>query len=481
MQEWIRTLTGAGAVAAFGVVVMMGLSPQADAQSAAPPANGQAASAPKQKKPKDTTEYNLFNDAIKDIQAGNSAKAVTDLNTWTQKYPDSDYKDDRLYYYMQAYSKANPPQPAKVVEYGKMLMDKGLKETFTDPKEGPTFILNVLYLMTATVPTLPNLTPDQIALGEKAAHELQDYVPTFFAADKKPASTPESAWAQARNQLETAAKKSLVALALVPGNQDMAKKPQDCAGAEAAYRKGLMEYPDSSVIAYQLALALRCQQKDSPDKIPLAVYEFQRAAVTDPTLGGSADPKQIQKFADDAYATVHGSTEGLDQLKQQVKASPLPPAGFTIKTAAQIAQENEQTFEQKNPELALWMKIKGQLVDTNGPQYFNDQLKNADVPQLRGTLVEAKPECRPKELVIAVPLPDAKQPLQPEITLKLDMPLNGKPDLNQQFHFKGVPMDFTQMPFMLTMDGMKDNVQDLNLTPCRAPATRRGGARKKKE
>jgi len=465
MHKWLRTVTGVGALGVFGMAVMLATAPRAHAQ------------APAAKKPKDNAEYNIFNDVIKDIQANNSAKAVTDLDSWTQKYPDSDYKDDRLYYYMQAYSKANPPQPAKVIDYGSQLMAKDLKATFNDA-QGPTVVLNVMYLLTATVPTLPNPTPEQMALGEKAAKELLDYLPTFFAADKKPANTPDQAWAQARGQLETAAKKSLIALSLLPGNQAMDKKPPDCVAAEDAYKRGLLVYPDSSMHAYKLALALRCQQKESPDKIPQAVYEFERAAVIDATLGGGADPKQIQTFADNAYATVHGSTDGLDQLKQQAKNAPLPPAGFTIKTATQIAQEKEQQFEQSNPQLALWMKIKGQLADTSGEQYFNDQLKNSAVPQLRGTLVEAKPECRPKELVVAVPLPDAAQPLRGEITLKLDAALTGKPDLNKEFHWEGVPSAFTKDPFMLTMDTEKAKVDGLTMTPCAAPPARRGGARR---
>src|SRR5215472_7857352 len=176
VHKWLRTLIGIASLLIFGVVVTLGTVPTAHAQ-AAPAA---------QKKPKDNAEYDIFNEVIKDIQGNNSAKAVTDLDTWSQKYPESDYKDDRLYYYMQAYSKANPPQPAKVVDYGTQLVNKGLKNTFSDPQQGPTVILNVLYLLTATVPTLPNPTPDQIALGEKAAHDLLDYVPGFFAADKKP-------------------------------------------------------------------------------------------------------------------------------------------------------------------------------------------------------------------------------------------------------------------------------------------------------
>ncbi len=474
MQNRFRTLTGMAALAVFAAVSIVGTVRSASAQA--------AGNAPAQKKPKDQGEYELLSAVIADINASNSSKAITDIGTWAQKYPESDYKDDRLYYYLQAYSKSNPPQPAKVAEYGSQLMSKGLKETFQDPQQGPTMILNVLYLLTVNVPTIPNATPDQLALGEKAAHELLDFLPTFFAPEKKPASTPDAAWAQARTQLETAAKKSLIAIALVPGNLAMAKKPQDCPGAETAYKKGLLVYPESSVLAYQLALSLRCQQKESPEKIPIAVYEFQRAAVIDPTLGGGADPKKIQDFADSAYSTVHGSNEGLDQLKQQAKQSPLPPDGFTIKSATQIAQEKEAEFEKSNPQLALWMKIKGQLADTNGQEYFDQQLKNSAVPQLRGTLVEAKPECRPKELLVAVPLPDAQGTQRAEIALKLDAPLTGKPELNSDFRWQGVPSAFSKDPFLLTMDTEKAKIEGLTTNPCApAPARRaaRGGARKK--
>src|SRR6185312_9914039 len=98
------------------------------------------------------------------------------------------------------------------------------------------------------------------------------------------------------------------------------------------------------------------------------------------------------------------------------------------------------------------------------------------VPQLRGTLVDAKPECRPKELLVAVPLPDAQQPLRAEITLKLDAALTGKPELNQELHWEGVPADFSKDPFMLTMETEKAKVEGLNVTPCAPP--RRAAARR---
>ena len=168
-----------------------------------------------------------------------------------------------------------------------------------------------------------------------------------------------------------------------------------------------------------------------------------------------------------------------------VKASPLPPAGFKIKTATEVAEEKEAEFEKSNPQLAMWMKIKAALSDANGEQYFESSLKGAGVPQLKGTLVDAKPACRPKELLIAVPLPDAKAPYPAEISLKLvdaddkPLPLTGKPELNTEVQWEGVPSAFTRDPFLLTMNAEKGKIQGLKVTPC-APAPAHHPATKKK-
>jgi hypothetical protein len=57
-----------------------------------------------------------------------------------------------------------------------------------DAKSTPTCrltakVLTVLYLMSVTIQKLP-AHPDQTAAGEKAARQLQEFVPTFTAANK---------------------------------------------------------------------------------------------------------------------------------------------------------------------------------------------------------------------------------------------------------------------------------------------------------
>src|SRR5207248_9951326 len=106
----------------------------------APVANAQADSEkPPKRKVKDQGEYDIYNQVLKDTDP---MKQIQDLDTWTQKYPDSDYKnDDRPFLYLQAYDKAK--QPAKVVEVGEQLMAKDLKTLFKNGQQILTILFRV--------------------------------------------------------------------------------------------------------------------------------------------------------------------------------------------------------------------------------------------------------------------------------------------------------------------------------------------------
>jgi hypothetical protein len=119
------------------------------------------------------------------------------------------------------------------------------------------------------------------------------------------------------------------------------------------------------------------------------------------------------------------------------------------------------------------LKIKGALSADNGEQYFTEQLKDSQVPQLRGVLIAVDQACHPKELTVAVPLPDTGQSLRPEVRLVLDKPLTGKPDLNQEFHWEGVPTAFTKDPFLLTMDTESAKIEGLKTAPCVVTTSRK--------
>jgi len=470
--------------AALGVLLPAGMPAvawgQAPGGTQAPAAA--APQAPKEPKVKDIAEYDIFNEILKDQNCSSNSqnsscsnpeaskdpsfwpkKALQGLDTWTQKYPDSDWKDQRLYMYMQEYAKLNPPNSAKVVEYGTQVMGKGLKNVFYDPKEGPRQILNCLFLITVNVAALPNATADQIDLGKKSALQLKEEAKAYFVPANK-GGTADAAWAQARAQLDSAADHSLLAFEVAPANA--ANKAGDCASAQPMYIKALQDRPDSAYIAYQLANNTICLQKTQPAMASMAIYEFERAAMVDPTLGDpKVDPKQLQTYADSLYTRIHGSDEGLDALKQMAKSNPLPPADFKIKTKEEIQAEKEAEFAKNNPKLALWMQVKGALTGADGETYFTNNLKDSAVPPLSGVVVEGKPECRSKELLVAIPIPGQQGPPTAEINLKLDAPLAGKPEAGSEINFAGVPTAFTKTPFLLTMEAEKAKV-DVKTSPC---------------
>jgi hypothetical protein len=483
VHNFYRTLKRIAAVAVLGAVVLTGTVQHARAQAA----GGQPAAQP-EKKVKDQGEYDIYNAVL--TNAANPAKQLQDLDTWAQKYPDSDYKDDRLYYYLLAYNATN--QPAKVLDVGAQLLAKeDLKAIFKDPAQGAQQILTVYYQVTVNTSKIAAPTAAELATGEKAARALRANVPVFFTADRKPAGTTDAAWTEARTNLEKVAVGTLMYLAMKPGVDAIAKAsptPNDCEIAEAALTKALQQFGDGAAIAYHLGRAVRCAAKAKPEKAPLAIYFFARAVAVDPSLGGTADAKQIENYLNTVYTGYHGSDEGLAALKELAAKSPFPPAAFKIETASDIDARKEEEFKAKYPQLALWLGIKRQLSDTNGEQYFETSLKNAAVPKLKGTLMEGKPACRSKELLVAVPEPNQQGTLLAVITLKLidaaDKPdaLTGKPDTGVEIQWEGVPSGFTREPLMLTMDTEKAKIEGLKTTPCTPPppAKKTVGVPKKK-
>jgi hypothetical protein len=431
-------------------------------------------------------EYDIYNAVATDLANAQTAaqqrndagasqaytKAISDLDAWKQKYAESEFKDDRAALYVTAYGGLR--QYGKALEAASDAM--AIPNGFGDPKTGAANEVRMLFLAVQAllqgVAAQQNFSPDQLAIADKVSRRLLDF-------NRKPEGTPDADWNTAKNQLQTAAKQALLTIAILPGDKALARNPQDCDTAVAAYTKALGEYPDKSFISYNLGRAYNCMAKKDQAHVAdwgaKAIYEFVRAAAVDPTLGGTTDAKKISDYATSAYNTFHGSTEGLDQLKQQASGAALPPDGFKIETATAAAARRESEFKEKYPQLAMWMGIKGQLADTNGMQYFESTLKNAQVPKLKGTVVEGK--CRAKEIQVAVPLPDQQGTPVPEITLKLDAPLTGKPELGE-IQWEGVPTAFTKDPFMLTMETEKAKIEGLKVAACAGAPARKGTAKK---
>lgn len=430
-----------------------------------------AAQQPK-KNYKDQGEYNAYNEAAKSMAAGNFAKALADLDAWKQKYAASDFAADRQALYVQVYAAAK--QPGRAMAVASELLSGDIDATLGSPGT----VVKVLFTAATAVQQIPDPAAAHLATAKTAATLLASY-------EKKPEGLTDDSWKQARAQLRTAASATLVWVALAPGLQAMKKK--DCAAAETVYSNALREYPDSGQAAWSLGTAQLCLYTTQPAKAAPAIYSFARAAAVDP-VKGLVDPKwqkdTVEPYLRKIYTRYHGDESGLKELLETAKAAPAPPAGFHIKSMTEIAEEKEKEFAQSNPQLALWMKVKGALAGPDGENYFAASLKDAAVPQLRGVLVEARPACRPKELVVGVPLPGGPRPPQAEILLKLDKPLAGKPDAGAEFQWQGVPSAFTSSPFLLTMDAESAKLDGLNAARCAptpAPAPKRAAVSKKKK
>ncbi len=273
----------------------------------------------------------------------------------------------------------------------------------SDPKN-----LTVLYMMALNVLGITKPTPDDLASGEKAANGLISNIDTFFD-----------------------------------------------------FTKSLQSTPNNAQVSYWLGTAI--VQEKKPEKQPVALFHFARAASLDQSQGGfNAQAKQsIETYFVNAYNRFHGQDAAeLSKLRDLAKASPFPPDGFTIKDINEIKAANEEKFRKENPGLALWMTLKQALTAADGQQYFDANMKGAAVPggaggvqTFKGKLISTKPALRPKELVLSI-----GDGTTPDATLMLDAALPGKAEPGVEIEFAGVPSAFTKEPYNVTFDVEKKKV-----------------------
>jgi hypothetical protein len=390
---------------------------------------------------------------------------VTDLERWSEKYPDSEFKDDRQMLYVQAYAGAN--QMAKVIDAAGVVLAKDPL-----PPGNSGSVLRLLYAVVSAIQRIPDANERQAATATKAAHILESY-------DTPPEGVSASAWASTSADLRSAARAALLYLAILPASGAM--KTKDCTGAETAALKAIEMFPESVQAAWFLATAEVCLAKTDPAKASFALYELARAAALDPVKGmvdGKWQQANVVPYLERAYQQFHGADpQGLKELKETALQSPLPPAEFVIKSAADIDRSNQLDFESKHPELALWTKIQAALAAADGERYFASELKDSAVPLLQGVVVEAKPECRATELRIAMASPKDPQNTRAEVSLKFEKALTGKPEIGSELHWTGVATAFSKEPFLLTMEVEPAKVEGMRLSPCQ-PVHRKSPAAK---
>ncbi len=389
---------------------------------------GFAQDAPKKKAVKDQGEY----DAYKSVTDEKDLKKKLDfIATWKEKYPDSEFKNERTLTELDAYTKIAGSTMAKQ----------------PDPKS--------------------------LSEGEKAANTIISNLDNYFAASVKPDTLADAAWTNLRSETEATAHMTLGWIAM---------QRKDYPKAEQEFTKVLTLTPNNAQVSYFLGTVIALQRKI--ERQPEALYQFARAAaVTGPGALTQDAKKTTEEYLAKAYKSYHGDPSGLDQLKQQASGAALPPTGFMIESINDIEKKkfaNEEEYNKAYPDIALWRSLKNELTGAEGQAYFEKNLKGAEVPGGAGSVKSFKGKVvssAGKDVVVAV------DNAAGDATLRFEAALRGKVDVGTDVEFEGVPESFSKEPYMLTFAVDKTKVKGLGAATAggaaRAPV-RRPPARKKR-
>lgn len=395
----------------IAVSLVVGLGPALIAQDQAP----QRAKPQESKKQwKDRAEYDLY-ESMQKTQDPN--QWLTILDKWKAQYPTSDFADLRRQLYLATYRSLNRPRDAF----------DAAQEVLKDNADHLVALSAATGYIYQLVPFgVQQLTPQQssdLDAAQKAATHILDNLDTIYLKQNRPPDMTDEQAAKAKPELKTFAQKTLGYVALE--NKDYAK-------AQTELTKALELDPNQGQVSFWLGTAVLAQNKANPGLQADALYDFARAAgYNGPGSLPEADRNKVLDYLNKVYTQYHGSSDGMDQLLASAKTTALPPAGFTIKSGADVERERakaEAADERAHPMLTLWKRVKQELQSDGGAGYFENNMKGALLPggvegvqKFKGTLISMTPAVRPKELVLAI-----GNSSTPDATLKLESPCPGK-------------------------------------------------------
>lgn len=405
---------------------------------------GQPAANKPKKVPKNEAEAKLINQVVAEA---NPAKRLTELDEWVKEFPESDWNAERPTLYLITYQQL----PGKSQE----AFDTANKILGTNPND---FLAISAVLRLGLTLNNKNPTPADLDEVEKVCEYVMANPDKVFANSNRPETISAAEWPKVGPYWGPQSKAILVATYL-------ARK--DDARAEEKLKEKAQAYPSDPVFALALVNLYFTQIKAHPERQPLALFYWARAASIDGKQALSAAEKQkyMASFTRN-YTTYHGSSEGLDAVIALAKADPVAPADFKILSTVDIAKakaDEEAKEAAANPAMALWKTIKTGLTGDNPDQFFEGSVKDAELPgkdpstqadlKWKGKLVSMKPTIRPKTLVIAVEKPEG------DVTLNLDMPLPGKMEPGAELEFEGQAKAYVKDPYMLTLETEKAKIE----------------------
>lgn len=386
---------------------------------------------------KDRGEYDLFS---KVTQTQDPKARLELLNTWQDKYPQSDFAQDRLLYFVATLGQLAPADASA----RQKLLDKCNELLKLDPKN-----FKAMYLIAVWGPAVGGTAPssDLTSQVDMAAHGVIDNIDTAFDAKQKPANLSDADFTKAKGQALAIAHNALAW---------EANSKKDVATTESEYKASLQANPDQGNVSAAYAKMLMDQKK-----YPEGLFEYARAA--EYTGPGPAIPeatrKQLLDYFNKAYKDYHGSADGADQLLEQAKTNALPPGPLNITSQADIAQKQAAATNDRiasDPQFKLWYAIKSSLTGDQSDQFFNSNVKDAEIPggaegvkNFSGTVISVDPPDRPTKVVLGV-----EDPTKPDATLEFSAPLPASAldtvKVGSKLDFSGVADSFNKDPYMLT-------------------------------
>ena len=378
---------------------------------------------------------------------GMVALAAMPGGTWAHPAPqDSPYKDQGEYDLATAAGKEADPQK-------KLDKLKEWEQKYPDSKlAGSRTLMQAQALLGITMASYGKTDPALLDSSIKAGSQIVDNLNNYFSAANKPAQgVTDEQWNGAKHTFDLQAHSALA--------WDYFTKKDD-AKAEAEFKKVLAIDPAQAQMSYWLGSVIIRQKNIA--RYSEAIYDIARAvSVTGTGALPDANKKAAEDYLKRVYSGYHGDDTGLDQVKEQVKASALPPPDYHIKSVEEIQKEqfaNEEEFNKAHPDIANWRLIRTALKAADGANYF-DQLKGSQIPPPEISMFKAKiVSVEGKEIVANVDNAGG------DVTLKFEKAVNQKVlNAGDAFEFKGVVDSFTPDPYMLTVsiDDPKEDTKGL--------------------
>jgi len=418
------------------VTVVLGVAALATAQTAATPPQqpqGQAGqaqpSASTSQAPviKDPAEYNAYVGAI---QQKDPAAQISGLEAFMTQYPNSVMKVAALQTLMQDYQQTNNQQKT---------LDTATKLVAADPNNVRAMALLAFFNRLKAQGGDPNSKQD-LADAKKYGQMGLEALPKF----SKPEGTSDADFEKMKNQMTGIFNAAVGIAALTDKDYETARK---------ALRGAVDSSPDSQKdfsVVYPLALAYAGPTPPDPKVPPDSINAIWFAARASTAAPNAQYQAQIEKYAKGQYVKYHGGEDGWTDVLAQAKASPNPPAGFTIKPAPTPAEQAHNMVASTPPEkmdFATW-----QFIFTSGSKEDQDVVWNAikgKAVQMQGTVIKATGT----EFQIAGSSDDIDAK-KPDITLTFEdkVPLRLIPKEGASLDFQGEPASYTTNPFMMTME-----------------------------